>query len=252
MSLRSSSYGQNNLEINMSNIGENEALLRSSKEFQKLGEGKKRRRLLRESRIKDGTLSLTPEQIKKQEKSKEIKENFIQEKFEYRYPSKSSKERRLIFLEKYIPRSEGISDEEYTRDIIQFEADTSEKKEIILEAKRNDPNKKLTKEEIKIIFHPLLISVEQKNTVIAWLRKKGKYNQGFSGNPLDLSEELYSLWIEENNFYLIARYFSNTPKYSSYLYQPSRKKGIDIKRGPRGGRYTEDKTKEGRPYRRYF
>ena len=77
-SLRSSSYGQNNLEINMSNIGENEALLRSSKEFQKLGEGKKRRRLLRESRIKDGTLSLTPEQIKKQEKSKEIKENLIQ------------------------------------------------------------------------------------------------------------------------------------------------------------------------------
>ena len=25
-----------------------------------------------------------------------------------------------------------------------------------------------------------------------------------------------------------------------------------IKRGPRGGRYTEDKTKDGRPYRRYF
>ena len=25
-----------------------------------------------------------------------------------------------------------------------------------------------------------------------------------------------------------------------------------IKKGPRGGRYTEDKTKDGRPYRRYF
>ena len=24
------------------------------------------------------------------------------------------------------------------------------------------------------------------------------------------------------------------------------------KRGPRGGRYTEDRTKDGRPYRRYF
>ena len=154
--------------------------------------------------------------------------------------------------EKYVLREEGVSDEEYTRKIIQFEENIAEEKKIIIEAKRNDPNKKLTKEEIKIIFHPLLISEEQKNTVFAWLKKKGNFNQGFSGNPLDLSEELYSLWIEENNFYLIARYFSNTPKYSSHSYQPSRKKRIDIKRGPRGGRYTEDKTKEGRPYRRYF
>ncbi|MEY4800942.1 MAG: hypothetical protein RLZZ274_1400 [Cyanobacteriota bacterium] len=26
----------------------------------------------------------------------------------------------------------------------------------------------------------------------------------------------------------------------------------EIKEGPRGGRYTEDTTKDGRPYRRYF
>lgn len=26
----------------------------------------------------------------------------------------------------------------------------------------------------------------------------------------------------------------------------------DVKRGPRGGRYTEDRTNDGRPYRRYF
>ena len=26
----------------------------------------------------------------------------------------------------------------------------------------------------------------------------------------------------------------------------------EIKYGPRGGKYTEDKTKDGRPYRRYF
>lgn len=25
-----------------------------------------------------------------------------------------------------------------------------------------------------------------------------------------------------------------------------------VMRGPRGGRYTEDRTKDGRPYRRYF
>ena len=26
----------------------------------------------------------------------------------------------------------------------------------------------------------------------------------------------------------------------------------EVKKGPRGGRYTEDKTKDGRPDRRYF
>ena len=149
----------------MDNIGKNEALLRSSTEFQKLGDGKKKRRLLRESQIKDGTLSLTPEQIKKQEKSKEIKEKVNEEKFEYRYPSKSSKERRLIFLEKYVPRAEGISDEEYTRRIIKFEGDISEEKKKIIESKKKEPYKKLSKEEIGIIFHPLLISSEQKNKV---------------------------------------------------------------------------------------
>ncbi len=30
------------------------------------------------------------------------------------------------------------------------------------------------------------------------------------------------------------------------------KKEPEIKKGKRGGRYTEDKTKDGRPYRRYF
>ena len=29
-------------------------------------------------------------------------------------------------------------------------------------------------------------------------------------------------------------------------------KNPPIKKGKRGGRYTEDKTKDGRPYRRYF
>ena len=36
---------------------------------------------------------------------------------------------------------------------------------------------------------------------------------------------------------------------SYYKYQ---KKSPEVKKGPRGGRYTEDKTKDGRPYRRYF
>ena len=33
---------------------------------------------------------------------------------------------------------------------------------------------------------------------------------------------------------------------------PKNKKQIEIKTGKRGGRYTEDTTEEGRPYRRYF
>ena len=37
--------------------------------------------------------------------------------------------------EKYVPREEGISDKEYTRQIIQFEAEIAEKKEIIIQAK---------------------------------------------------------------------------------------------------------------------
>ena len=36
-------------------------------------------------------------------------------------------------------------------------------------------------------------------------------------------------------------------------YYPSKiNKPPAVKRGPRGGRYTEDRTKDGRPYRRYF
>ena len=159
----------------MDDIGKNEALLRSSKDFQKLGEGKKRRRLLRETQIKDGTLSLTPEQIQKTKDSREIKEKVIQEKFEHRYPTKLSRERRFRYLEKYIPRKEGISDEEYIKELIKF------------------PD---------ILFQD---------------EKKGEH--------VTLS----------------------TSKKDT-----KNKKNIEIKIGKRGGRYTEDTTNEGRPYRRYF
>ena len=33
---------------------------------------------------------------------------------------------------------------------------------------------------------------------------------------------------------------------------PNSDRSPEVKRGPRGGRYTEDRTKDGRPYRRYF
>ena len=57
----------------MDNIGENEALLRSSKDFQKLGEGKKRRRLLREAQIKDGRVTvLTANYFQREEERKKV------------------------------------------------------------------------------------------------------------------------------------------------------------------------------------
>ena len=38
----------------------------------------------------------------------------------------------------------------------------------------------------------------------------------------------------------------------NHLPPKEKKKEPEIKKGKRGGRYTEDKTKDGRPYRRYF
>ena len=159
----------------MDNIGENEKLLRASKDFQKLDEGKKKRRLLRDAQIKDGILSLTPEQIQKNKKSREIKEKVIKEKFEHRYPTKLSRERRFQYLEKYIPRKEGISDEEYIKELIQFP-------EILFQDEKKGEN--------------IILSASKKDT--------------------------------------------------------KNKKNLEIKIGKRGGRYTEDTTDEGRPYRRYF
>ena len=46
---------------------------------------------------------------------------------------------------------------------------------------------------------------------------------------------------------------NNNNWWKSGTPQPSRKPvEPEIKKGKRGGRYTEDKTKDGRPYRRYF
>ena len=114
-------------------------------------------------------------ETEKAKKSKEIKERVIKEKFEYRYPTKLSRERRFKYLENYIPRKEGISDEEYIKELIKFP-------EILFQDERKGEN-------ISVIS-------SKKNT--------------------------------------------------------KNKKDIEIKIGKRGGRYTEDTTEEGRPYRRYF
>ena len=147
------------------NIGENEKLLRASKDFQKLGEGKKRRRLLKEAQRKDGTYIAvkTPKQIEEER----IREEEIRE--------------RLIELEKvtHFERPEGMSDEEYTRKIVEMEAE-----------------------------------------ICGIAPASPRINGPITGQ---ISRDFYS--------------GSNTPQ---------------IKTGPRGGKYTLGRTKNGRPYRRYF
>ena len=92
----------------MDDIGENEALLRSSRDFQKLGEGKKRRRLLKEAQIKDGRVTV-------------LTANYFQREEERR----KSAEKRLNSIEPVnFVRPEGMSDEEYTRKIVELEAKT--------------------------------------------------------------------------------------------------------------------------------
>ena len=158
----------------MDDIGENEALLRSSRDFQKLGEGKKRRRLLKEAQIKDGRVTV-------------LTANYFQREEERR----KSAEKRLNSIEPVnFVRPEGMSDEEYTRKIVELEA---EKAGISPASPR--------------------LNIEPTGKV-------------------------------DPSFY--------TPRVNYPSYVNTKKKSPEIKRWPRGGRYTEDKTKEGRPYRRYF
>ena len=158
----------------MDNIGKNEALLRSSKDFQKLGEGKKRRRLLREAQIKDGRVTV-------------LTANYFQREEERR----KSAEKRLNSIEPVnFVRPEGMSDEEYTRKIVELEAE-------------------------KAGISPASPRLNIEPT--------GEVDPGFY-----------------------------TPRVNYPSYVNTKKQSPEIKRGPRGGRYTEDKTKEGRPYRRYF
>ena len=146
------------------NIGKNEKLLRASKDFQKLGEGKKRRRLLKEAQRKDGTYIAvkTPKQVEEER----IREEEIRE--------------RLIELEKvsHFERPEGMSDEEYTRKIVEMEAE------------------------------------------ICGIAPAGPRLNG----PI-------------------------TGQIGSNFYGPTTPV---VKTGPRGGKYTLGRTKNGRPYRRYF
>ena len=180
------------------NIGKNEKLLRASKDFQKLGEGKKRRRLLKEAQRKDGTYlaPMSPKEIEQEriKKSRKYKE-YERIREEERIREKEIRE-RLNELEKLpdFERPEGMSDEEYTRELVKYQAETDGIKK----------GKRLT-------------------------------NKDFSNAHIPTTD-VQKLYTEGRNL----------------NYKPLTKKAPEVKRGPRGGRYTEDKTKDGRPYRRYF
>ena len=115
---------------------------------------------------------------------------FKKHKFDKKQAEEKRRE-RLIELERgsYFERPEGMSDEEYTRKIVEMEAEKSG----------------ISPASPRLNIEPT-----------------GKIALGF---------------------------YTPRKEYPSYV--SNRKKPSVIKIGPRGGRYTEDVTKEGRPYRRY-
>ena len=162
----------------MDKIGENEKFLRASKDFQKLGEGKRKRRLLKEAQIKDGRLT-------------ELTANYFQRQEER---NKNIQNKLNSIEEVNFDRPVGMSDEEYTRELVKYQAETDGIKK----------GKRLT-------------------------------NKDFSNAHIPTTD-VEKLYTEVRNL----------------NYKPLTKKAPEVKKGPRGGRYTEDKTKDGRPYRRYF
>ena len=115
---------------------------------------------------------------------------FKKHKFDKKQAEEKRRE-RLIELERgsYFERPEGMSDKEYTRKIVEMEAEKSG----------------ISPASPRLNIEPT-----------------GKIDPGF---------------------------YTPRKEYPSYV--SNRKKPSVIKIGPRGGRYTEDVTKEGRPYRRY-
>ena len=77
-----------------------------------------------------------------------------------------------------------------------------------------------------------------------------KYEQPESKYRNDLEKQRREK-EEERKFYADrdnadGKWWTSNPVY------PRKPEKPEIKKGKRGGRYTEDQTKDGRPYRRYF
>jgi len=67
---------------------------------------------------------------------------------------------------------------------------------------------------------------------------------------LTAEEKAHKEWLEATRLRAGLKADGSKPDWIGKS-APSDDKPIE-KRGPRGGRYTEDRTKDGRPYRRYF
>ena len=89
-----------------------------------------------------------------------------------------------------------------------------------------------------------LVPPSRKGEVSAFLAKKRREAQGLLTSkketepqikPGDRMEDPRGYWEPRNK--------------GTGISQPS---PPQVRQGPRGGRYTEDRTKDGRPYRRYF
>ena len=134
------------------------------------------------------------------------------------------------------------------------------------ESLQKDSNKRLSREEADILLP--IFTTEKKKLLRIFLKRKRKEKPHIdqtkisnSLNPLDLPEEFIESFsqFDPETFFTIQRYFPKQywKEYmqrkvgNSRIYK-SKEKNLVIKEGKRGGRYTEDKTKDGRPYRRYF
>ena len=87
----------------------------------------------------------------------------------------------------------------------------------------------------------------KKEDFLAWLEKRMEKYGYTPENAPDTYSKAYKSKDPKDLPVLI------TQEWWDYL-NPERyeNKNIDIKQGERGGLYTEDITKDGRPYRRYF
>ena len=73
-----------------------------------------------------------------------------------------------------------------------------------------------------------------------------KLINGGNSNVLSNSKYKNDLAKQEKELEEQRKIYGSNPVF------PETPKKPEIKKGKRGGRYTEDKTKDGRPYRRYF
>tara|TARA_B100001248_G_scaffold141937_1_gene106567 strand:- start:143 stop:505 length:363 start_codon:yes stop_codon:yes gene_type:complete len=107
-------------------------------------------------------------------------------------------------------------------------------------AKPNETEFEKVKRLRKRVAWNLEINEEEKNLLNKYESKKTK--ESFVSES-DYAEKVWDAAVKGFD------YPEMDPIYNNRVHIPS---GKEVKTGKRGGRYTEDITKDGRPYRRYF